>query len=360
MLQIINELFINCTIIIASVTFANMLMRERFFGPSLRNHLIKGFLSGILGCVLMLYSVSITPEIILDFRFIPIAIMGLYVSLTSTIEATLMIAVFRVAYFGMNKASLVSAIITLLVGFGCGFLGKASINIRIKWLLSLTLICLGSSIGLSFVMPDAIMLGQVILVFLTSMTIVCFMMYFFIEFIAESNRKYLKLKDENEKDYLTDLNNARHFGKALNQCVERAIDEQNSVSLLFIDIDYFKRINDEYGHLNGDAVLKELSKILRRMARSQDIVTRKGGEEFTVLLIGCQLLQAAMVGERIRKTIESYDFRLSGNKSARITVSIGISSIPETANEQERLIEQADTALYQAKRTGRNRVELAH
>ena len=359
MIQVVNQLFINCTIIIASVTFANMLMRDKFYNPSKRNSLINGFLSGVLGIVLMLYSVSITQEIILDFRFIPIVIVALYASFTSSVLAAFMIALFRVIYFGVNDASIVSAFVTMMIGIGCGFFGRLNTHILKKWVLSLILICVGSSIGLALVIHDSFLLSRVVMVFLSCMAVVFFLMFVFVEYIRDSNRKYFKMKDETEKDFLTDLYNARHLGNALEKHINKSLEEQKSLSLLFIDIDHFKEINDHHGHLNGDLVLMELGKILTNMARSKDIINRKGGEEFTVLLVGCNLAQACAVAERIRKAVESHDFRFSRNISARITVSIGVSSIPETTTIKDTLMDQADRALYRAKRAGRNRIEIA-
>lgn len=359
MQTIIKDLFFNCTIIISAVTFANMLMRDGFLRSKLKNHLAIGFLTGILSCILMLNSVAITPEIVLDFRFIPLILMGLYVSFWSSVEASLIIAVFRAAYFGINRASIVSVVLTILVGIGCGLIGKLKFPIWLKWLLALMWISIGSSIGLSLAIQDSKLLSEVVLYFLLSMTIACTLMYFFAEFIVESNRRYTRIKEETMRDALTDLHNVRHFDRSLNHHAGQAIAERESLSLLFIDIDHFKKVNDQYGHLNGDIVLIEISKILTQLARSQDIVSRNGGEEFTVLLTGCNLKQASIVGERIRKTIEKYDFNLSDQTVAKITVSIGIASIPETTLDEEKLIEQADIALYQAKRAGRNQVALA-
>lgn len=359
MQDILKDLFFNCTIIISAVTFANMLMRDGLLRPKLKNHLITGFLAGVLSCILMLNSVAISADIILDFRFIPLILMGLYVSVWSSIEAALIIAVFRVTYFGFNKASIISAVVTILVGIGCGLIGKLKLPIWLKWLLALMWISIGSSAGLSLAIQDAALLSIVVLYFIVSMTIACTLMYFFAEYIVESNRRYARIKEETVRDALTDLHNVRHFDRSLNHHAGKAIAERDSLSLLFIDIDHFKKINDQYGHLNGDTVLIEISKILTRIARSQDVVSRKGGEEFTVLLTSCNLKQAGIVGERIRKTIEKHDFILSDQTVAKITVSIGIASIPETTLEEEKLMEKADIALYQAKRAGRNRVVLA-
>jgi diguanylate cyclase len=139
-----------------------------------------------------------------------------------------------------------------------------------------------------------------------------------------------------------------------------AKNKDQPLSLLFIDVDFFKKVNDVYGHLNGDKVLKEISEILIKLSRENDVVTRKGGEEFTVLLSDCSLLEAKQVAERIRSEIENHSFISLNKEIIKITVSIGVSAFPETTKNPEILTEQADIALYKAKRDGRNRVCVAN
>jgi diguanylate cyclase len=116
MKSIASQLFINATIIISAITFVNMLLHDKFKKKlTNKRNMIYGLLSGVLGCVLMIYSVSIPPNIILDFRFIPIIIMGLYFSLATSLGTAIIIGVFRIAYFGVNKVSIIAFIVTLIV-----------------------------------------------------------------------------------------------------------------------------------------------------------------------------------------------------------------------------------------------------
>jgi diguanylate cyclase len=128
---------------------------------------------------------------------------------------------------------------------------------------------------------------------------------------------------------------------------------------LYIDIDHFKKVNDSYGHASGDLVLKDIGKILKHATRGHDIVSRKGGEEFAALLVDCSLEQALNAAERIRRTVEAYDFKSKDQTSIRVTISIGISSISEKTRTMKDLIEHADSALYSAKNSGRNQVVVA-
>lgn len=123
-----------------------------------------------------------------------------------------------------------------------------------------------------------------------------------------------------------------------------------------IDIDFFKNVNDTFGHTSGDMVLKQLSDILISSCRSFDIISRKGGEEFTVILLDCNYERAINLAEKIRKNVEDFHFIIEENKKINITVSIGVSSYPNRTNNPNKLLYESDNALYFAKRNGRNQV----
>jgi diguanylate cyclase len=185
------------------------------------------------------------------------------------------------------------------------------------------------------------------------------LMFFFMEYIASFNRRLKRLRDEAEKDDLTGLVTSRRLNRSLTELIEAAIADHRSLSILYIDIDSFKSVNDSYGHLHGDRVLKEIGRIFKQAARSHDVISRNGGDEFTIILADCSLRQAVAVSERIRHAVEAYEFRLSESQRVNITVSIGIASLPETARERDLLLQLADEALYQAKRGGRNKIVVA-
>ena len=155
-------------------------------------------------------------------------------------------------------------------------------------------------------------------------------------------------------DGLTGLFNHRHFQEKLTQEFNRLERFAEPISLLIIDIDHFKKINDTYGHPVGDAVLKKVSGIIRKTIRNIDIPARYGGEEFAVILLGTDSNGALKMAERLRKSIA--DAKFSSEQNAfNVTVSLGISTHAREMRRKEDLVEQADKALYHAKRTGRNR-----
>ena len=123
-----------------------------------------------------------------------------------------------------------------------------------------------------------------------------------------------------------------------------------------MDIDFFKKINDTYGHNAEDIVLQKTAEILKNTVRTFDVVYRNGEEEFSALLLDCSAEHALRIAERIRKKIETYNFEITNDISVDITVSIGIASYPYTSMNIDSLIEDVDKALYEAKRIGRNSV----
>jgi two-component system cell cycle response regulator len=155
-------------------------------------------------------------------------------------------------------------------------------------------------------------------------------------------------------DGLTGLFNHRHFQERLSQEFNRLERFSEPISLLIIDIDNFKKINDTYGHPVGDTVLKDVANIVRKTIRNIDIPARYGGEEFTVILLGTQARGAMNMAERLRKAVMNTAFS-AGENIFKVTVSTGISTYPHGIRRKEELIERADKALYHAKRTGRNR-----
>jgi len=158
-------------------------------------------------------------------------------------------------------------------------------------------------------------------------------------------------------DPLTELFNRRHFTTTIEKEFSRTARFLSPTSCLIIDIDYFKKVNDEYGHNAGDQVLKEIAKIIQSCMRNIDTIARWGGEEFIALLPETGKENALQAAQRILEAISDHKFSGIPNK---ITVSIGVASVPEpSVDTTEKLIHAADLALYEAKAKGRNRIETA-
>lgn len=158
------------------------------------------------------------------------------------------------------------------------------------------------------------------------------------------------------RDPLTRLFNKRYLLDRLDSELRFADRHKAALSLLMVDVDHFKELNDLHGHLAGDAVLAYLASVLQKSVRNEDLVARFGGEEFMIALRAVSIEQAAALGERLRQLVEGAVIRYRG-RELRTTISIGAAGFPTTwAENVEQLVEAADQALYRAKHAGRNRV----
>jgi diguanylate cyclase (GGDEF)-like protein/PAS domain S-box-containing protein len=177
--------------------------------------------------------------------------------------------------------------------------------------------------------------------------------------ITERKALLEKLERQATRDYLTGLNNRRYFMERGETELAQAKRYGHKLSLLMLDIDRFKRINDTHGHKVGDIVLQQLAIILRNSFREVDIIGRIGGEEFAVLLPETGLAQATEVAERLRKNVAGTDLTEATGLPLRFTISIGVVELDGKDVSLDRLLELADKALYEAKQTGRNKVCIA-
>jgi diguanylate cyclase (GGDEF)-like protein/PAS domain S-box-containing protein len=169
-------------------------------------------------------------------------------------------------------------------------------------------------------------------------------------------RRAERAEEVARRDGLTDLYNHRTFYEFLREEAVRAQRFNRPVSLLMLDIDHFKRVNDAYGHEAGDVVLKGLSGLLVQQVRAVDRVCRYGGEEFTVILPETDVAMAMQIAERMRAEVGRQPFDIGGGKTIGITVSIGVATYPQHVDSPEEVVKAADIALYAAKLAGRNRV----
>jgi diguanylate cyclase (GGDEF)-like protein len=175
--------------------------------------------------------------------------------------------------------------------------------------------------------------------------------------VAIDNARFLERKEQEAvTDSLTGLYNHMEFQKQLAEELERSHRYANEFSLLMLDLDHFKMVNDTYGHQVGDSILKKMAHDLRSQLRSIDKVFRYGGEEFAVILPETGEKGAKVISEEIHRRIAANSYGMATDRSLKITVSIGVSSFPQDAEHREELVGTADQALFSAKRAGRNRV----
>jgi diguanylate cyclase (GGDEF)-like protein len=152
------------------------------------------------------------------------------------------------------------------------------------------------------------------------------------------------------KDKLTGAYNKRYFESFLQDSIDMALKTGQDMSVLMVDLDHFKNINDTYGHVFGDVVLSKVSNLIRDCLRKDDFVVRYGGEEFVVLLFNIDSVITIMLAERIRKMVESYDIsNEDGSINTKITISIGVSNLQKRRITALEMVNDADKALYKAK-----------
>ncbi|MFV0388367.1 MAG: diguanylate cyclase [Pyrinomonadaceae bacterium] len=181
------------------------------------------------------------------------------------------------------------------------------------------------------------------------------------ELLDEIDREYqLQIRRLLAHDDLTGLLSSRSFFSELRRESARARQFGGKFCVMMMDIDFFKLVNDTYGHLTGSKTLEEIGRCITETLRSGDVAARFGGEEFAAFLLDAELTQALIGAERIRQSIEEFNFsvikRGRVGDTHKITISIGISSFPDDSEDPIELVEMADSALYRAKSLGRNKV----
>jgi diguanylate cyclase (GGDEF)-like protein len=170
---------------------------------------------------------------------------------------------------------------------------------------------------------------------------------------------YYKIEEISITDDLTNIYNIRYLDQAVDIEIERARRYRSMFSLVFMDIDNFKKVNDCFGHLVGSRVLIEMAQLLQDSLRKVDVVSRYGGDEFVIILPQTSRESSFMVAERLRKVIEKHTFSRDEGESVRLTASLGIASYPGDANNKEELLKLADNAMYQGKFSTKNVVFVA-
>lgn len=177
---------------------------------------------------------------------------------------------------------------------------------------------------------------------------------------AADLRRIDLLESENITDPLTKVYNRRYLDRRLDEEVARSKRYSLELSVLMLDIDHFKRVNDTYGHQVGDVVLSTLGSLVKTSLRELDVVARYGGEEFLVICTNTGIDGAALVAERLRRLVESLQVEIpdgaGGNQTIRISISIGVAGLNTSIDSKDKLVQAADRALYRAKEEGRNRV----
>lgn len=357
----VKELAVNASLLISCFFVGNLLLtalRKRTFPIQLKPYLYSlGF--GVMGVVLMIFSIHHSGTII-DFRLVAIALAAAYGGLLSSLLTSVMIGCFRVVLFGTSMMSALALESVLITGLICGLISRLVVNRVRQWFCLLLLVAISGSFSVAVELPNTRDMYTVIPVYWLGCIVTGSVAYVVSQYLRRSNRSLSQLEWNSRRDFLTDLNNARQFDLTINQMFSDSVDRQSEFSLLILDIDHFKRVNDQYGHQAGDAVLRDLARLLCDVIRVDDHVFRNGGEEFTVLLPECSREMSFDIAERIRAAVENHLFPLPGGRVLKVTISIGVATYPTMAADLGLLVERADQGLYLAKRAGRNKICVAN
>jgi diguanylate cyclase (GGDEF)-like protein len=208
------------------------------------------------------------------------------------------------------------------------------------------------------------LMPMVLFIFAGMILILGSVYYFISQLLKKINEAQQKLEALANIDDLTQLYNRRYFFERFGQEVERAKRYQRPLSCIIMDIDFFKHVNDSYGHLAGDRVLIDIAQILKNNCRRTDLAGRYGGEELIILLPETDAGGAMIIADRIRQMIEEHQTVDSKGAIIGVTVSMGVASLSgaelKNIDKNERIVQYADDALLAAKKGGRNRIEFYH
>ncbi|RIX53408.1 GGDEF domain-containing protein [Paenibacillus nanensis] len=351
----VQDVIANFSIVTAYLFLVNQFVfRKRALGPptSFANQLLIGFIAGLLGILLMVFTVQ-TDGSFIDFRQIALVIAALHGGVAASAITGLIVFLMRMFAFGaISTATVVASANTLLIAVVVGLLFKSKLSYWKKWTYALLVCNVLTSIVFYVNLREKSLLP--IFIYIIMMSLGGWFTAYLSQFLAKAKAYFDKVEREATVDFLTGLHNHRTFDQKFNTSLQAAEEKQDCLSIALVDIDYFKKVNDRYGHSNGDAVLKQLGDLLMQTARTFDIVSRNGGEEFSVLMYDTPHEHALSIAEKFRIAVEQHHFRLNDGQSIRLTVSIGVATYPDTNRDD--LIDQADGALYQAKTDGRNAV----
>lgn len=225
-------------------------------------------------------------------------------------------------------------------------------SVSVSVISFLTLLCAFSYFSV-FVMEKYNLWVEVIVPFVLS--IVIFIASFIVRYLLKS-RDFEHTYKLATTDGLTELYNHRFFQEQMKLNIDLYQKNKQPFSLILIDIDFFKKFNDNYGHQAGDAVLKEVAKTLKSCVRAQDIVCRYGGEEMAIILINTPNEEAVKVAQKVCEAVANKKFELSSELTVNVTISLGVSTYPLNGSTPSQLIEYSDQCLYAAKENGRNQV----
>lgn len=359
LMKLVSALFVNLSILGMLLFTFTLLSRNRkgFISPAQHRYrrVQFGVSMGFLGIILMYYTIPLDGTIV-DLRQIPVIVAAGYGGVFAPIVASLIIAAGRLILFDTNASTLLACSLIIIIGLSCAAWSKLRLDLRYKWCIMIVSNLILTSITFYLIINDKQALLHLYAGYWSIFFLGGVFILYLMEYLRKSKELFQTAEENAATDFLTGLNNLRKFDELMRESIDHADKVEEPLSFILIDVDHFKQINDTYGHQSGDEVLKQLGVVIGDSCRPMDIVSRNGGEEFSVILPSCAKQEASQVAENIRSSVERHKFTLPTGRIIKVTVSLGVSTYRDTTIDQQTLIKQADNCLYHAKDAGRNRV----
>ncbi|PNZ71111.1 diguanylate cyclase [Staphylococcus croceilyticus] len=315
----------------------------------------KGYVTVLMTLVALLlaaYPIPFHHEYLIHLTFVPLLFLGRYTNIGYTLIAAIIIALVDVFTFGN---SILYGVVLIVIGLISSMVGPFLKQNDIISLIILNLISVIILFILSIFSPLYDLIEVAVLIpisfVLTIASAITFVdIWHFFSLVT-------RYENEDKYDYLTGLGNVKEFDRHLNKISQLAEDNNESLALLLIDIDGFKDVNDTYSHKSGDAVLKQMSQLLKNYVPRQFKIFRNGGEEFSVVIRDYSLDQSVKLAENIRTGVEKSSFHLPNREVIKLSVSIGVGYLSqEDHKSQRKVFKDADDMVHVAKNEGRNQV----
>ncbi|MCM0355213.1 GGDEF domain-containing protein GdpS [Staphylococcus aureus] len=306
----------------------------------------------IVSLLLSVYPIPYREDYLIHLTFVPLLFLGRFTNMVYTLSATVIVAIVEIVVFNNSIMYGVTLIVIAAVTSAIGPFLKQNDVLSLLILNVVTIIIL---FGVALVSP-IYTLSEVIILIPISLIITLASAITFVDiwhFFSLVNR----YENEDKYDYLTGLGNVKEFDRHLNEISRKAEKEHQSIALLLIDIDDFKDVNDTYSHKSGDAVLKQMSQLLKNYVPNQFKIFRNGGEEFSVVIHNYSLDQSVKLAENIRSGVEKSSFHLPNKEVIKLSVSIGVGYLTDDdPKSQRKVFKDADDMVHVAKNQGRNKV----
>ncbi|MBC1807511.1 diguanylate cyclase [Listeria cossartiae subsp. cayugensis] len=353
----VQQLVSNAAILLAGFYIISLVYKEPITKElSTNRKMVIGIWAGLLGFALMIFGIPISNNVIVDLRHIPIIMVGFYGGPIPAIVSAIIISASRFL-ISVNSAAIMAGIVMMLIGIITALFSKRLEKFKIWGVFILNVIACGFVVvNLHLILAKEANYWLNMSIFVVISLVIGVIAAGLMSNMIKSKQLFQKYEQDSTLDYLTRLSNVRQFDEKINHVMDAG---SRQVTLMLIDIDYFKNINDTYGHDAGDAILKQLAAILKASTTDGSEAFRNGGEEFSIVLLDCSIDEGNDVAERVRKETEENDFIIPNGQIVKITISVGVSGSKDGANTSEGLFKSADEALYKAKLTGRNRVCIA-